>query len=1127
MSNIDRRVLVVDDDTSIHRAFRQCLGSGRNLERGLISMANGVHGVAALDAPASCFDLEFAVSGEDALAMTLQAIEEKRPFAMAFMDLRLDSAWDGIETTARIWEVDSDLPVVICTAFSDSSSLAEISARLGHSERFVILAKPFGAIEVQQLANAFIEKRRLQNRIREQVRELTAARADLEEKARIRSRQLARAQIRFEHLLRSSPAIIYSVKLVNPQGISFISEKLSDVLGYSVAEFTATPDFWFQHLHPDDAAQTESHRAELLKTGRHPVEYRFLHRDGTYRWIHDDARIIRDEAGSPAEIVGYIIDITERKSAEEALRASERRYRNLVDCQGEGVVTTDADQRFSFANPAAEQILGAWPGQLVGRKLDEFLGPRERELLLRQIELRKAGRKTSYELEILAGTGERKHILVTGVPQTDASGKYTGSFAVFRDVTVRKQAERALRENQRLMRAILDNIPDAAWLKDAAGRYLVGNQPLATILGLGLDRLIRRSDRGSPPDLAAQLSEGDNQVKSARLPVRSEVSFRTPGGDTRCFDTIESPILNEQGEVASMVGVARDITERKRSDDKLRLQTSALEAAANGIVITDRAGLIEWVNPAFTRLTGYPAGEAIGKRPAFLKSGKHDQAFYARMWNTIVAGNPWQGEMINRRKDGTEYCEEMTITPVRGTNGEIEHFVAIKQDITDRKKVEAALATERDLLQALMTNLPDYIYFKDLNSRFLRCSKTQADRFGLATVEDVIGKTDFDFFSEEHARPAFEDEQEIIRTGHAVIGKVEEEVSRGEGASAWVLTSKLPMRNHQGEIIGTFGVSKDITALKQAELARQTMEVQLRQSQKLEAVGQLASGIAHEINTPTQYVGDNTRFLQDAFGQISATLGSFAELLAAAKQGQATPELIERVEKTIAASDLAYLSEQIPAAIRDTLEGVERVTRIVRAMREFSHPGASAKVPAGLNKAIDSTITVARNEWKYVADMVLELEPGLPLVPCFVGEFNQVILNLVINAAQAVGEVVKAVPGSKGTITIRTRTVGESAEIRVSDTGPGIPEAIRGRIFEPFFTTKDVGKGTGQGLTIVYGSVVRKHGGTVTFESEMGVGTTFIVRLPLHPRTPTDVHQTIEKAGASQCAASHDAATAH
>jgi len=281
------------------------------------------------------------------------------------------------------------------------------------------------------------------------------------------------------------------------------------------------------------------------------------------------------------------------------------------------------------------------------------------------------------------------------------------------------------------------------------------------------------------------------------------------------------------------------------------------------------------------------------------------------------------------------------------------------------------------------------------------------------------------------------------------------------------------------------------------------LESQLQQARKLEAICQLAAGIAHEINTPTQYVGDNTRFLQDSFGSIANVLQAYQGLLAAARNNTVTPALITQVEATLAASDLDYLFEQIPTAIQETLEGVGRVSKIVRAMKEFSHPGGKDKAASDLNKAIETTVTVARNEWKYVADLELDLDPQLPLVPCFIGDLNQCILNLVVNAAHAIEDVVKTTPGSKGRIIVQTRRDDSHVEIRVTDTGTGIPEAVRPRIFDPFFTTKGVGKGTGQGLYLTYQTVVEKHQGTVTFQTESGKGTTFIIRLPVSPSQPS------------------------
>jgi signal transduction histidine kinase len=283
----------------------------------------------------------------------------------------------------------------------------------------------------------------------------------------------------------------------------------------------------------------------------------------------------------------------------------------------------------------------------------------------------------------------------------------------------------------------------------------------------------------------------------------------------------------------------------------------------------------------------------------------------------------------------------------------------------------------------------------------------------------------------------------------------------------------------------------DLLERERMQRERDVIEVQLRQAQKLEAVGMLASGVAHEINTPIQYVGDNVRFLQGAFAEALASL----ELVAGAAAG-APADFAEQIEMALAGTDLDYLREETPRAIEQSLEGIERVAGIVRSMRDFAHPG-DERTAVDLNRAIESTLTVARNEWKYVADAVLDLAPDLPLVPCNPGEINQVLLNILVNGAHAIAEKRGGDAGEKGTITIRSGASNGAVEIQISDTGAGIPEEVRDRIFDPFFTTKGVGRGTGQGLNIAHTVVVQKHGGALTFDSVVGEGTTFTIRLPL------------------------------
>ncbi len=287
------------------------------------------------------------------------------------------------------------------------------------------------------------------------------------------------------------------------------------------------------------------------------------------------------------------------------------------------------------------------------------------------------------------------------------------------------------------------------------------------------------------------------------------------------------------------------------------------------------------------------------------------------------------------------------------------------------------------------------------------------------------------------------------------------------------------------------GILLDVTDQRRVEL-------ELRQAQKLESVGRLAAGVAHEINTPVQFVTDNVRFLEDAAGDLTDLLGKQRELRRCVSSGKLDEDLTEavaRIEDAEEAADLDYLLENIPQALGQSLEGLGRIATIVRSMKEFAHPDQKTMVAVDLNRAIESTLVIARNEYKYVAEIEKDLG-DLPLVTCFGGDLNQAILNIVVNAAHAIADTV-AGTSEKGTIRIRTRARDERVVLTISDTGGGIPEEIRASVFDPFFTTKGVGKGTGQGLAIARSIVVDKHRGELTLETEIGLGTTFEITLPI------------------------------
>lgn len=544
--------------------------------------------------------------------------------------------------------------------------------------------------------------------------------------------------------------------------------------------------------------------------------------------------------------------------------------------------------------------------------------------------------------------------------------------------------------------------------------------------------------------------------------------------------------------------VVAGLTETERAS----IITKAAEAASGLLAIFEMPGLMEvFVNETGRRWLN--AGQHINTGPITLLdiiSIDDEQRLQQEMLPQAQVLGQWRGTCHLRDNWGNEFPVEAVITSHQNNR---THYLCLQANRHILTNPEDGAVGDRELLRALLDNAPDTIYFKDLHSRLLRTSRSMALKCGRPDSAAMIGITDFDLFSTEHAQQAYEDEQNIVRTGTPVIDKEEKE-TWPDGRVTWVSSTKLPLQDGEGNTVGTFGVSRDITFRKAAEEERKELLAQLQLAQKLESIGRLAAGVAHEINTPTQFISDNTHFLSSAFGKLTKLLHCYRALQAATAVQGLLPNETENVAAQEKKIELDYLLKEIPNTIQQTLDGLGRVTKIVRSLKEFSHPDNSQCTAVDLNRVIETAINVARHEWKYVAEMVTDLDPALASVPCVVDEFNQVLLNLLINATHAIESALKAQPESttRGTITVRTRREEDWALVEISDTGTGIPQDIQHRIFEPFFTTKEIGKGTGQGLNLVHTIIVKHHQGTIKFTTTVGRGTTFHIRLPYNPPHP-------------------------
>jgi two-component system, NtrC family, sensor kinase len=786
------------------------------------------------------------------------------------------------------------------------------------------------------------------------------------------------------------------------------------------------------------------------------------------------------------------LDCTALPGADEDLANDNYLLAALLENTTDNIYFKDLESRFVRINRTMARVLRVSdPSETFGKSDQDFFAAEH------AVDARRDEIEIICSGQPLIGKEEKENwpdgsitwVSTSKMPLFNSAGRCIGTFGISRDITETKLAEMERENAQRDAALIIDSVPSILISLDFDGRVSRWNPAAAGAFGHSKEAVTGKAFGSCginwiSEDIDSQIRSSGQQISPMKLNLRFEKN-----GEERKLGLTLKWVYFAANQRPELLIIGADITERERAKEELLWKTAFLEAqvdsTGDGILVADPKWKPILLNRQFQRFFKLPQ-DLIDRNDAQLlldhvlgitKDPKRflEEVIYQREhFDQATRG---EVELL----DGTVL--ERYSSSVLGQDGGCFGRIWTFRDITERKRTEdvlrrLSLVVEQSPVSVVVTNLQGEIVY--VNRKFTEASGYE--------VNEVLGLKS-NILKSGHTSPAdYRQLWETIKAGNEWRGVFHNRRKNGE--LYWESAMICPIENQDGTVTHFVGIKEDITE-------KLTIEAQLRQSQKLESIGQLSAGIAHEINTPIQYVGDNASFLKESWGQLAALLVAAQKLRDEADSGTVSQSTVDNFDECSKAADVEYLSREIPRAIDQSLEGVRRVARIVSAMKEFSHPGSEEKRAIDLNRAIETTVTISRNEWKYVATVQTRLDSDLPLVPCLAGEINQVVLNLVVNAAHAIADVPKREGNELGTITLSTRRDGGWVEVSVADTGTGIPDHARERVFDPFFTTKEVGKGTGQGLMLAHTVVVKKHGGRIWFDTEVGKGTTFFFRLPL------------------------------
>lgn len=857
--------------------------------------------------------------------------------------------------------------------------------------------------------------------------------------------ELTESEKQFKNLVERLPDGVY--KSTHDGKFVEVNNALVNMLGYSSKEELLAIDIKTDlYFHPDD-------RESLVLQEKHEEMgiFRLRKKDGSELWVEDNGWYTLDNQGEILFHEGIIRDISHRINTERALKESEEKFKLLYDKAPVGYQSLDEEGRLLDVNDTWLELLKYNKDEVLGCKFSKFIAPEYIDIVMTNFTKFKESGNIKSEFELVKKDGSVVFVQLEGRISHTNEGKFKQTHCVISDITERKKAEKVIADERILLRTLINNIPDAVYVKDVNGRKLISNKADYDILGFHSEtEVIGKTDFESnyAGDSSQTLNDDLTVIQTAQPILNKLESFVDTKGEKRFFLTSKIPLSNDSGDIIGLVGVGHEITGQKQSEQKINQLLNAIEQGPASIVITDAEGNIEFVNSKFTEISGYQLVEVKGQNPRILQSGKTALSEYQKLWDTIKSGNEYRSEIMNRKKNGELYWESILVSPIRDEDGRIINFIAIKEDITNRKKSEheiltLSVAIEQNPACVVITDTNGVIEY--VNNKFQTLSEYPAN--------ELIGKVLRIFKPNHSPEDVYNTIWKTLRAGEPWKGEHQNRTK--SRVTYWESVNISPIKNKSGEITNFVILSENISERKKMEKDLIAAKEKAEESDRLKSA--FLANMSHEIRTP-----------------LNSILG-FSDLLI-------TPDLDLETRKEYA--NLINISgSNLLAIINDILD----ISKI--------EAGQVNLFPAEFSPS--HLISKIQKEYQYRAnlkgiDIKLSIVPEAMNLIIFSDEarISQVLTNFVSNAFKFT---------SNGYIELGLSLTNHEILFSVKDTGIGIPEDYHKKVFDRFrqveaAQTRKYG-GIGLGLSITK-NLAELLEGRIWLESTPQIGSTFFFALP-------------------------------